>query len=448
MTIDAPEVAPTFDWEAAGRELGASLDRVHAVAVLGRRDTETALVALGIARQQARRRRVAVGDLLGDSEPLQALAPSDDDAHGLADVFDYGVSVDKVTRKVEGEKNLFVLPTGAFITDPAAILANRRWSRLAAGFREEDGLLLVAANAETPDVEALVVQLDGAVIVGDMTPARLPVSRVIGAVRGPQDAAPANRRQRRPSPRYVVQGRRSPRQIGAMVGVGLAAVVAAVGFWLASRPYATNDWAPAWLRGSGVEANRARVGFLPGMDTSGALPDSGLAIAPNYGLLTAQDSAARVPYAIGLVTFNTHAGALLELQRNGATLRAGTFTPVLIREAPWFRVVAGAYPDSASAAALLDTLRDRGLSDAGRAVIERFPYALLVERDVPDTAVARRVSVYQTRGLPVYALLQSNGTARLFAGAFKRPDDAKLLSDAMRAAGVRTSLVYRTGRVY
>jgi hypothetical protein len=88
------------------------------------------------------------------------------------------------------------------------------------------------------------------------------------------------------------------------------------------------------------------------------------------------------------------------------------------------------------------------MSDAGRAVIDRFPYALLVERDVPDTAVASRVSRFQTRGLPVYALLQSDGTARLFAGAFQTPEEAKPLSDAMRAAGVRTSLVYRTGRVY
>jgi hypothetical protein len=166
------------------------------------------------------------------------------------------------------------------------------------------------------------------------------------------------------------------------------------------------------------------------------------------GLYTAQDSAAVAPYALSLVTFNTQAGALLELRRNGATLPAGTFTPVLIRETPWFRVVAGAYPDSASAAALLDTLRARGMSDAGRVVIDRFPYALLIERDVPDSAVGTRVASYQTRGLPVYALLQANGTARLYAGAFKTPEEATLLTETMRAAGLSTSLVYRTGRVY
>jgi hypothetical protein len=111
-------------------------------------------------------------------------------------------------------------------------------------------------------------------------------------------------------------------------------------------------------------------------------------------------------------------------------------------------VVAGAYPDSASAAALLDTLRARGTSDAGRAVIERFPYALLIERDVPDVAVAARIARFQARGLPVYALLQRDGTARVYAGAFKVPEEAESLYEAMRTARIFTSLVYRTGRVY
>ena len=88
------------------------------------------------------------------------------------------------------------------------------------------------------------------------------------------------------------------------------------------------------------------------------------------------------------------------------------------------------------------------MSDAGRVVIERLPYALQVERAVPDSAVASRVAVYQARGLPVYALLQPDGTARLYAGAFKEKEDATLLAESMRGAGVHATLVFRTGRVY
>jgi SPOR domain len=448
VTVSAVPTGPAFDWEAAGRELGAKLDRLHAVAVLGSDETETAHVALGIARHQSTKRRVAIGDLLGDAEPIQALAPSDDH-HGLADVFEYGVSLDKVARRVEGNDQLYVLPTGAFITDHAEILTNRRWSRLAAGFRKEEGLLIVVASVKAPDIESLVIQLDGAVLVGHMVPARLPVARVLGVIRGPQRPSRALKAIPEPAPRpqYVVRGVRSLWKLGATVGVTLAAVIAALGIWLAYRPLATTAWAPMWLRGRGVKADSAAVLFH-GNDSAGVAADTGLQNAPGLGLLTKMDSASISPYGIALVTFNTQAGALLELQRNGATFRAGTFTPVLVKEAPWFRVVVGAYPDSASAAALLDTLRARGTSDAGRAVIERYPYALLVERDVPDSAVAARVSKFRTRGVPVYALLQSDGTARVYAGAFKKPEEAVSLFDALRTSGVFTSLVYRTGRVY
>jgi SPOR domain len=448
VTSAAPPTPLIFDWEVAGRELGASLDRLNAIAVLGTDEIQVAQVALGIGRQQARRRRVAIGDLLGDATPLTALVSSED-SHGLSDVFEYGLSLDRVARRAEGEGDLYILPTGAFISDHAEIMANRRWTKLAAGFKEEKALLIVAANAAAPGVETLVMQLDGAILVGETVPSRLPVARVLGAVRGPNaEPLPEGRVERRARPKYVVRTHVSLWKVGASFGVTLAALIAALGLWLTYRPFAQSEWAPRWLRGPAASADSLLL-MIRGFDTAGvADSNSTLATARHLGLLTALDSNSRAPYGIAIVTFNTQAGALLELGRNSATFRAGTFTPVLIRETTWYRVVAGAYPDSASAAALLDTLRMQGTSDAGRAVIEPFPYALLVERDIPDTEVAARVAVYQRRKLPVYALLQADGTARLFAGAFKEPDEATVLHDAMRSAGIQTSLVYRTGRVY
>lgn len=436
MTGAAPQAAE-FDWEAAGRGLSGTFDRLHSIVVLGSNENDTARVALGIARHQARRRPVAIGDLLGDAEAIQSLAPTGD-PHGLSDVFEYGVSMERVARRVPGAKNLFVLPTGTFVTDQAEILSNRRWSKLAAGFREEQGLLILVASVDAPHVEALVVQLDGAVVVGHRSPARLPVARVLGSVPGP--AAPPLEPKTRPRPSigYVIFTGQSWWKSGTVAGIGVTMLIVFLVGWLAYRPYAYEPWMPRWLRRGPGQVQ------LP-MATA---DDTLSAAAIHLGLLTAADSNGLAPYALSLITFNTQAGALLELQRNSASLRAGTFTPVLIRETPWFRVVAGAYPDSAAAAALLDTLRSKGMSDAGRVVIEQLPYALQVERAVPDSAVASRVSVYQARGLPVYALLQPDGTARLYAGAFKTKEDAILLAESMRSAGVHATLVYRTGRVY
>lgn len=445
MTAGAPPPLQEFDWESAGRDLGPGLDRLHAIAVLGSNERDTARVAVGIARQQARKRRVAIGDLLGDAEPLQSLAPSDN-PEGLADAFEHGVSLSRIARQVEGAGELFLLPSGAFLSDPAEIMSNRRWTRLAAGFREEQALLIVVANVASPEVEALVLQLDGAIIVGDMAPARLPVARVLGSVAGPHAIVPVRPVERRAKQKYVIRRHTPAWRIGATIGVVLAAVIAALGFWLASRPFADSAWAPLWLRGDTTD-RRFRGLDVVTIDSM-RRADSLARVERAMGLFTAQDSASVAPYGLSLVTFNTQAGALLELRRNGATLRAGTFTPVLIRETTWFRVVAGAYPDSASAAALLDTLRAKGLTDASRVEIDRFPYALLIQRDVADTLVASRVASFQARGLPVYALLQADGTARLYAGAFKTPQESALLADAMKSAGVSTSLVFRTGRVY
>src|SRR5439155_13031200 len=60
-----PDEAPSpdgADWEQEGRRLGESLDDVHLVLVLGSDARQTALAALGIARGQSGKRRVALGD--------------------------------------------------------------------------------------------------------------------------------------------------------------------------------------------------------------------------------------------------------------------------------------------------------------------------------------------------------------------------------------------------
>jgi hypothetical protein len=67
---------------------------------------------------------------------------------------------------------------------------------------------------------------------------------------------------------------------------------------------------------------------------------------------------------------------------------------------------------------------------------------------VPDAGVADRVAMYRARGMPVYALLQTDGTARLFAGAFKAPEEAAVLAEILRSAGVHATIAFRTGRVY
>src|SRR4051812_19012161 len=112
-----------MDWTEEGRRIGSNLDAFHAVVVVGTDPVATAEVALGIAHVQSVGRRVAVGDLLGDAPPLQALIKGDD-PHGLVDSFQYGVSLTRIAQQVPNSGELFVMPTGTGPVDYEELFPN------------------------------------------------------------------------------------------------------------------------------------------------------------------------------------------------------------------------------------------------------------------------------------------------------------------------------------
>ena len=97
--MTSPNTPRRFDWEAAGRELGETLGDYYAIVVVGPDPVATGAVAVGMARAQAMHRRVAVGDLFGESPPIQELVHTDD-PHGLVDSFLYGVSLSRIAYEV------------------------------------------------------------------------------------------------------------------------------------------------------------------------------------------------------------------------------------------------------------------------------------------------------------------------------------------------------------
>src|SRR5438105_4570427 len=181
-------------WVVDGLRVGASLDAVHVVLVLGDDPRRTALAALGVARAQSSHRRVALGDLPGDAEPIQQLL-NGEDLHGLSDSFVFGVSLNKIAQPVPQYGELYVLPSGAEVPAYEDIFTNARWKRLAAGFRETGALLVVAAPAHAAHVADVVGLADGAILVGEAQLADVNVDKLLGRVRAPEpneDATPAS----------------------------------------------------------------------------------------------------------------------------------------------------------------------------------------------------------------------------------------------------------------
>jgi hypothetical protein len=164
------------------------------------------------------------------------------------------------------------------------------------------------------------------------------------------------------------------------------------------------------------------------------------------------DSADAAAFTVELQVANTVEGANLFIRKNRAALPAPAVSPVPIdpERSTWYRLTAGAYPARYQADSLLFVLRNAHVLRDSAGSVARAPLALLVD-SVPTQggivdAVRAAVQKYEDRGLPVYALLQDDGGARLYAGAFGRAEESAELIRTLRSAGLKPVLVYRTGR--
>nr|MBA3890503.1 SPOR domain-containing protein [Gemmatimonadaceae bacterium] len=349
-----------FDWEAAGARLGSELDDHHAIVVLGDDPVATAEVALGIGRAQSGRRRVAVCDLLGEAPPIQALVTGED-LHGIVDSFTYGVSLNRIAHQAPGTPGMFIMPTGTEPVDAEEIFPNTRWKRLASGFREMGALLILAARADAPSIEALVAQADGAVLVGETVPTLLPVASVISAIRQPTPVAPMTDVPvdfTAIEPQAPGSGR-----VAQFLKGGIAVlVISAIGIWFAIRPFDTSSQRPtqppgprpvdAVLPVSGTNASAGVAGATAG-DSIGEIP-----VVANPA-----DSVRASAWAVELLATNTAAGAAAKVRQEGDDLPAGTYAADIVDGAEWFKVMAGAYPSRALADSLLQLLRREGELD-------------------------------------------------------------------------------------
>jgi hypothetical protein len=391
----------------------AALRNVSAAVVVGEHAVTTALVAIGAARGVARTRVVTIVDLIGDVPALRALA-AEDDPHGVADCFVYGISPKAVTRRTHADDRLFVIPGGTEPLDPVTMVPSVRWGRLVAEYRDAGALLLFVTAVRTPGLAELAAQTDGVVAVGEIDALLPPGVRVLATAHRPRRT-----RAHALRPSGEIRRRRAWR---SPVAIGLAAAL------LIS--------AAAWLtfRRSGGE--RVASAATPRTDTTVASTSSAqlgpAATAPaSPAPVNGVDSAAGAAYTHLVATLPSYVDALRQLRRQRAALSAGTIDPSpdsggVLR----YKLMAGAYGDSTS---------------AGAAAV-RAPFALVLNRDLsPDSALAA-AGRYLARGIPAYALAHPDGRATVYAGAFDNAQAAHPLAASLRAAGLVPVLAYRTGR--
>jgi hypothetical protein len=447
---------PEPGWEDEGRRLSPLLDTLSAIVVIGGDTNAAVLVALGAARAQAERRRVVIGDLVGDLEVLEGMIPRHD-PHGLADSFAYGISLNRIGYQADQAGNLYIMPSGSEPVATNAIIGHPRWQRLVAGFREVGALLVLIAEPKAPALDQLIPVTDGALLVGD-TRLEAP-AHVIARARPRGEARPANGSQStaahavRTAPALVLGSsgasaapilapkatadqpsdvRASSRRTWAIIAVTLAATLVAMAGLTVTRvlvPQNVETAAAGDLAAPPVE--RSSVSLPP--------PE------PPPPVENPQDSARAAAYAVVIVAANTAAGARDNLSRV-RSLPAATAAPSVDGGVLWYKVFVGAFIARAEAEALRDSLGGAGRTGGIVEPIVTLPFAFLVADSVARDSLAVVRDRYIAQGVMVYALAQEDGTTRLFAGAFASPEEAMHLAPSLRTAGIQPRIVYRTGR--
>ncbi|MEX1187438.1 MAG: hypothetical protein WEA80_12680 [Gemmatimonadaceae bacterium] len=417
-------------WEEAGSAFASVVDGFHAVVVCGETDEVAAEVALGLARTAAERRKVTIADLSGDVRPIHALL-GDWNLDGVTEAILYGVSFARLEHQVAGSSRLFVLPSGTDDVRQDGVYESTRWLALAREFRKHGSLLLIVASAAAPGLRRLVESVDGAVVVGKALVNPPPQFLVLKRIPSP-DSPPLPKRPR-PTREIPMEDERllpaglSPRAYASAGLAALVLVLAVTTFLITQRAPSSENAAPRVSAPIAVPAPPA--------------PDSVLVGNP-------RDSAVAAAYAVEFLAANTLEGANFELREKLKAVPAGTISPVPVGpdRITWYRVVGGAYPEIRSADSLLVAVRRSRVVAESAGFVVRVPFALLVDSVATAGGVPGALQKYLARGLPVYALLQPEGTALVYAGAFAAPADAAVLQDSLSSAGIRSLLVYRKGR--
>ncbi len=380
--------------------------------------TWAAGAAWDVARAAAQgNRRVALVDLWLEHPTLHEVAgltPSE----GIVDAFEYDVSLTKAAHEVD---HVFFIAAGTVTAHAGDLFANPRWKKLHGGFRSEDALLLLYLSAgalarlsTVPD-GLIVLSPDGyepeSSIGQGITAAMERGVPLLGVVRerwtGGAVAPPPGRISAAVQP---AAQRRRARPV--VVAVTLAA--GAAGGW--------------GLLARGAEQRIAPVAPSP--------PHA--APKPRSAANVPQPRVDTMSWAVQLAAYARLDRALALADRLNADAITPFITPVTTGArrggSVWYRVLAGGYKTRDSAVAVRARLWEHGLAPRGQGDVLRAPYSYALS----GTPTADDL---RARGIPA---LVRGGDGRWLVGAFETPDQATVLENRLKRAGVHATLVTRT----
>lgn len=461
---------PLEVWADEGRRTAPAFSDIAAAIVTGRSAEAAAAVALGIARAcaAAGARRVAVADLVGGVESLTPL----DDQPGLLECLRDATPISDIGMPLHDNPDVYVLPSGRGPIAERWVFESARWDRLVAGFREVDALLLLVAPPGAPGLDVLIGRVDGVVAV-DLPPAVVRAWPLIATVDEPELELPPIK----PTPRDMAAIAAAPaprrkRRVGRWVLAGLL-VLLGVGYWtgtasgsrvLSSLGLGSGSQMRAALGlgssgdGCGGQSGDAKVSPACRLDPAAEVgpviptpePVPLAEVEMSVGaLVNPGDSAIAARFSVELVAANTLESANSRLAYVEDRTVAKLVAPVLLPPGttPWYRALVGAYASRDEAEAWLSYQRELGVLRSNIGRVLDAPFALLLQETTEDS-LPLAIQIAQRQGIPAYALVQDDGRARVYVGAFETAGQALWYAAELKSRGLAPALAYRIGRAF
>jgi cell division septation protein DedD len=423
-----PREHPRAQLPTLAPDLLAEVTVVTLIVLEGSRQASEAMateLAAAVARPG---RRVALIDLCLE-DPILDARVARGSGEGLVDAFLYGASLQHVAVE-QDVPGFHVIAVGTRPSDPDEVWSHQRWRRLARGFQSEGALLLLLVPAYA--LARVAVQPDRIVVLAPVgkagaarkldTPADWSEVAVDVVVDTPPPRVSAPPQRRPPTARPVATRRvRPPRRRWWAATAGGVVLAGAVGLAVA-LPQRGNGAVSA-----DVDASEVAVPVAPRPAAEAPGSDS-------------------LYYAVQVAAFQGMDAALDGAREYGDAGWTVTVSPVRLGgQGTWYRLIVAAVsaPDAAERA--LARLWSQGLVERPNGTILRTPHAIRLG-SYPDTAAAQAARRgLRDRGAAAYIVEASDGSVRLFVGAFETPEQARLADSILAAADLQGTVVPRTG---
>ena len=207
---------------------------------------------------------------------------------------------------------------------------------------------------------------------------------------------------------------------------------------MSSAAAAWHYWG-VWRNGKSVNGGSPQAGPTPVSPT------------PRFAGSPAQP----LPYSVAIAGYQVleQANEFVEQLKDAESQMQFYVAPSVVQGALFYRVFAGPLPDSATAAAVRDTLvahKIKTVSLPGNADLVAAPFAFLIGTFPRRADAEAKAAEVATKLIPTYIVQSATlqGTEyKLYAGAYSGPGDADFMREILEQASLPDTLVERTGSI-